>query len=43
MKNLEGLLVKAGIVAVGVIAAGYIMNTFSTVGVVSDAKKGFGA
>ena len=43
MKNLEGIATKAVVVMIGVIAAGYVMYNFSTVGIINDAKKGFGA
>lgn len=41
MKVLEDLAVKAAVVALGVVIAGYAMNMFKDIGVVADAKKGF--
>lgn len=41
MKNLESLAVKAAVVALGVVAAGYVMSYLSDIKVVADARKGF--
>lgn len=41
MKGLEKIAVQVGMIAAGVIVAGYLLNTFSDIAFVSDAKKGF--
>lgn len=43
MGDAEKLAIKVATIAGGVILAGYVMNMFSDIQVLSDAKKGFGA
>jgi hypothetical protein len=43
MKNLDKHLVTVGLVATGVVVAGFVLNQFASVGFIANARSGYRA